>query len=126
MSISTKKWRILASVPGIAKRARPSGKDGEFEGVLGASFDLHDLCRFLKDEVEIGKTGYAFVVEFRNDGRRQVIAHPDVSMLLRSADPDGSPDSSTELIPTEDLSDPRLAPFLKEVPAAVNPSDLQG
>jgi adenylate cyclase len=111
-------------VPGVTCATPLLGKDGSFKGVLGASFDLHDLCRFLSEDVEIGKTGYAFVVEFHSDGKRQVIAHPDVSMLLR--DVEGSSESAVELIPTEELNDPRLAPFLKEVPADVNPSTLQG
>jgi adenylate cyclase len=111
-------------VPGVTCATPILDKDGSFKGVLGASFDLHDLCRFLNDEVEIGKTGYAFVVEFRSDGKRQVIAHPDVSKLLRNAD--GSSESSAELISTEELNDPRVAPFLKEVPADANPATLQG
>src|SRR5262249_28175211 len=66
--------------PGVSCATPVHGKDGTLRGVLSASIDLASLCRFLHD-VPVGQEGYAFVVEFRADGRRQVIAHPDAGQL---------------------------------------------
>ncbi|MFL5240678.1 MAG: adenylate/guanylate cyclase domain-containing protein [Gemmataceae bacterium] len=97
--------------------------DNSLVGVLAASFDLYDFCLFLK-ELEIGKSGYAFVVEYNSNGKRQVIAHPNPSLLLRTT-ARGSEGRSSELIPGEDLNDPHVAAFMSELPPKMSSSDLE-
>ena len=90
---------------------------GELRGVLTSSFDLAELCTYLK-ELNVSRSGFAFVTEFRRDGSRRIIAYPDQSVLLRSAG-----GSTRELVPPEVLSDKR-SPGLPR-PAAAGPESQQ-
>jgi hypothetical protein len=67
-----------------------------------------------------GRDGYAFVVEFRADGSRRVIAHPDRQSLLRKVEKNGK-ERGQELVPPEQLADGRVTAFLERLPPDLNP-----
>jgi adenylate cyclase len=103
----------VADVPGVSCATPVFAPDGSLRGVLTSSFDLYELCHYLK-ELHVGNNGYAFVVEFRSDGQR-VIAHPEQQLLLRPAAKGGAA-GVHELVPPENLADPRVQAFLRELP----------
>jgi adenylate cyclase len=113
-----------ADVPGVSCATPVRQGDGSLLGVLTASFSLDELCGFL-EKLPVGRNGYAFVVEFRGDGSRRVIAHPDEQSLLRRVRADGQK-SGQELVPPEQLADERVQTFLNALPAELNPTELQG
>jgi hypothetical protein len=84
----------FADVPGASCATPLHHADGSLLGVVGASFDLYELCRHLKD-LQVGQTGYAFLVEFRADGSRRVIAHPNPEILMRVAQGGKGPNAVT-------------------------------
>src|SRR5262245_15248606 len=106
----------VADTPGVSCATPVYGDDGALVGVLTASFGLDQLCRFLRG-LSIGRNGFAFVVEARKDGTRRVIAHPDADSLLRVVRQEGDI-HVTELVPPEELPDPRVGAFLAQVPEA--------
>jgi len=116
----------FADVPGATCATPIYRADGSLVGVLGASFALSELCGYLQ-ELHVGQNGYAFVVEFRADGSRQVIAHPNQEILLRAVRGPGKEDRR-ELVPIEELADRRVPAFLKScnLPADFHPSSLKG
>ncbi len=114
----------VADMPGVSCATPFYAPDGSLRGVLTSSFDLAGLCAFLKD-LPVGKSGYAFVVEFRADGVRRVIAHPNPAILLRAAPHTGAEDVR-ELAPPEDFADRRVGAFLARLPADLVPSEAQG
>src|SRR5262249_16574495 len=116
----------FADVPGATCATPIYRADGSLVGVLGASFALSELCGYLQ-ELRVGQNGYAFVVEFRADGSRQVIAHPNPEILLR-ATRGSRKEGSRELVPLEELADRRVLAFLKScnLPADFHPSVLEG
>jgi adenylate cyclase len=114
----------VADVPGVSCATPFHAPDGSLRGVLTSSFDLAELCGFLKD-LPVGKGGYAFVVEFRADGTRRVIAHPDPAVLLRPA-PNAGEEGVRELTPPDELADRRVAAFLARLPAGLVPSEAEG
>jgi adenylate cyclase len=67
----------------------------------------------------------AFVVEVHPDGGRRVIAHPQPDILLRGVREETGA-GHRELVPAEELSDPRVAAFLAQVPAGLRPAQLDG
>jgi adenylate cyclase len=105
----------VADMPGVSCATPVRRADGTLAGVLTTSFDLRQISEYLRD-LKIGRTGYAFLVEFRADGRRQVIAHPHPEILFRPVRENGH-GSVVELVPTEELPDRPLAGFLNHVPA---------
>ncbi len=113
----------IADVPGTSCATPVYAPDGSLRGVLTSSFDLAELSAFLK-ELPVGQGGYAFVVEFRRDGSRRLIAHPDVSVLLRTAGPEGS--SVREMVPPEAVTDWRIPAFLSRLPAGLQPAEMKG
>jgi adenylate cyclase len=113
-----------ADVPGVSCATPFHAADGSLRGVLTSSFDLAELCGFLKD-LPVGKGGYAFVVEFRADGTRRVIAHPDPAVLLRPV-PNASEEGVRELTPPDQLADRRVAAFLARLPAGLVPAEAEG
>ena len=113
-----------ADMPGVSCATPVHAPDGSLRGVLTSSFDLAELCGFLKD-MHVGKAGYAFVVEFRSDGTRRVIAHPDPTILLRPV-PNASEGSVRELAPPDELADHRVAAFLRRLPAGLRPAEANG
>src|SRR5207244_12112857 len=97
-------------------------EDDSLLGVVSASFSLDELCKFLS-KLEVGQTGIAFVVEFRADGSRRVIAHPNRQLLLRSVQKDGKIDRQ-ELVAPHELADERVQIFLQQLPADLVPAKL--
>ena len=77
-----------------------------------------ELCRFLQS-LHVGETGYAFAVEVHADQSRRVVAHPVQEMLLRT-----KTNLSHELVPIEELSDPHIAAFLRQMPPDLIPSSV--
>jgi adenylate cyclase len=114
----------VADMPGVSCATPFHAPDGSLRGVLTSSFDLAELCGFLKD-LPVGKGGYAFVVEFRADGTRRVIAHPDPAILLRPV-PNVGEEGVRELTPPDELTDRRVAAFLGGLPAGLRPSEAEG
>ena len=107
-------------VPGLSCTTPVFGDDGKIRGVLTNSFDVLVLCDYLKT-LKIGKNGLAFVAEVRDDGKLQVIAHPDHEILIRQAGSDGR-DLVKELVPTDQLVDRRVPAFLAEVLKTFDPA----
>ena len=105
----------VADSPGVSCSAPVNGPNGELQGVLTASISLREMCQFLHG-VKVGQNGYAFVVEFRKDGSRRVIAHPDADKILHVVDASGSVPIQ-ELVPAEKIDDPRVRAFLTQLPA---------
>jgi adenylate cyclase len=94
-------------------------------GVLGVSFNLQEVCEYLKNEyrknLENHKNGFAFAVQVGNhDHERHVIAHPNSKILLRKGR-----DGTRELVPIEQLNDPLVVAFLQAVPRGLAPEDAQ-
>jgi adenylate cyclase len=116
----------FADLPGTSCATPVYRKDGSLEGVLSASFDLYELSRYLKD-LKVGKNGFAFVLEFREDGSRRVIAHPNSEILMRAVPQQGK-GRGRELVPIADFEDQRVAAFLKECdfPRDFHPRNLEG
>jgi len=116
----------FADVPGASCATPLSNPDGSLLGVMSAGFALSELCHYLQ-ELRVGQNGYAFVIEFRADGSRQVIAHPNPEILLRTVRGPGG-EARHELVPMEELADHRVQAFLTScnLPAGFHPSDLKG
>lgn len=114
------------NVPGITCATPVYAEDGSLFGVLSASFDVVELSNYLRS-LQVGKGGYAFVVECRDDGTRQVIAHKDPEILTRPSRPRADRRGPTrEFVPTAELPDHRVASFLREVPKGLAPASLRG
>lgn len=111
-------------VPGVSCVTPFFAADGALDGVLTSSFDVAELCRYLKD-LKVGRGGFAFVVEQRDRHHRRVIAHPDPSILIRTASGDGR-DDLRELVPPGELADRRVPAFLGEVPRDLVPGEVAG
>ena len=114
----------FADAPGVSCATPVRQRDGSLLGVLTASFSLDELCSFLS-KLPVGRNGYAFVVEFRADGSRRVIAHPDRQSLLRKVEKNGK-ERGQELVPPEQLADGHVTAFLERLPPDLNPLEMQG
>jgi adenylate cyclase len=112
------------AIPALCCAAPLLRGDGSREGVVGVSLNLYDLCRFLKT-LDIGEHGSALVLEYRADGTRQVIGHPDPTTLLREIPGEGE-GQGYALVPLEELADPVARAFLEHVPARLVPTELEG
>jgi adenylate cyclase len=110
--------------PGVTCATPVRREDGSLWGVLDASFDLRSLCHYLR-ETPVGQDGYAFVVEFRADGDRRVIAHPDAELLLHVVGRHRK-EAVRELVPTESLADGRARAFMDQLPPGTTPHGLEG
>ncbi|HEY4241933.1 MAG TPA: adenylate/guanylate cyclase domain-containing protein [Kofleriaceae bacterium] len=75
------------------------------DGVLTVDFDLRGTSQFLQG-LELFAHGEAFVVEYRSDGTRAVIAHPQAELL-----------GTTDATSVEKIADPRVAAFARSLPA---------
>jgi adenylate cyclase len=109
-------------VPGLSCVTPIYRRDGSLQAVFSATFDLEALCLFLQS-LHASRRGYAFVIEFRADGSRRVIAHPDAEILVRDVRQTGRRDIA-DLAPAEAIDDPHVAAFLDQLPAGFHPSDL--
>lgn len=90
--------------------------DGRLTGVVSADFSVRQLSGFLKT-LRVGQSGYAFVVELRDDGSRAVIAHPDYARLTRR-----SAAGVPSLIPVEESPDRLVVHAMREAgPGAGSP-----
>src|SRR6266851_1460160 len=114
----------IADAPGVTCATPVQGAGGSLLGVLSASYSLDELCQFLS-KVQVGRSGYAFVVEFRADGSRRVIAHPQRQFLLRNVQKNGTV-YGQELVPPEELADERVQMFLNQLPTDLEPPKLNG
>lgn len=110
-------------IPGITCAAPLSGAGGSLVGVLTADFDVHALCKFLK-EIRIGQTGFAFILEIRADGSRRVVAHPDPGILTRVVRKGGR--SKRELVSAKEVDDPRVRAFVRHLPCRLSLDKLRG
>ena len=111
---------------GSPARRRSTAPDGSLLGVLGASFDVVELSTYLRG-LKVGERGLRLRrrVPRRRDppgDRPQGPEDPDPA----GPAPDGGPGPDRELVPTDELADRRVAAFLGEVPAGLDPSRLQG
>jgi adenylate cyclase len=93
------------TVPGVTRATPIYQPDGALLGVLSADFDLFALSEFL-GELQLSANGFAFLVEFRADGTRRVIAHPKPELLARSG---GEP------IAADEIADARVRGFLSQL-----------
>ncbi len=100
----------LNEVLGVTHAAPLYGPDGVLESVVTADFDLGSLCRQLQ-LLELGRDGFAFIVELRADGPR-VIAHPRQELLTGPRPPEGG---SPSLVPIEKFDDARTRAMLASV-----------
>jgi adenylate cyclase len=94
--------------PGVTCATPVYGADGALLGVISADFNLEALCGFLKG-IPVGREGFAVVVEVLRDGRLQLIAHPDLDILIKQVGRDHW------LMLTEELKDPRARALMKQL-----------
>jgi adenylate cyclase len=113
-------------IPGISCVSPIYDEQQRFLGVFAASFDVIELCQFLRG-LKVGYDGYAFVAEFRDDGQRRVIGHPEPEILIRNVkDRWGKATGVRELVAPQDLTDKTVPAFLDQLPAGFHPSQLKG
>ena len=113
----------VAQAPGVTCAAPIIDADGEFQGVISASFDVIELSRYLRG-LRVGERGEAFVIEVREDETQRLIAHPDPGILVRDVVEAGR--ERRELVPIAELADRRIPAFLAEVPEHLRPGQLRG
>lgn len=94
--------------PGVTCATPLYDKAGGLIGVMSADFNLGSLCDFLKT-IQVGREGFAVVVEALKDGSMQVIAHPDVTALIKQVGMDHW------LMPIDELKDPRIRALMKQL-----------
>ncbi len=107
-----------SDVHGVSYVTPIFGKDGKLLAVLDADFELNELSRFLAT-LDLGDTGYAYIVELMDDGTEQVVAHPNPKLLLRKSTKTTS--DGHELIPPSEFADPRVVAFSAHVNKAKIP-----
>jgi adenylate cyclase len=98
--------------PGVSYATPISLPDGSLLGVLTADFDMRAVSHFLSS-LRILEHGVAFVVEYRADGTRRVIAHPTPEIPSRAVAAGGSEATSPE------PSDGRVVSLLGVLPEAL-------
>ena len=111
----------MADVPGVSCVTPVLDREGNWVGAATSSVGLDEICKFLST-LRVGTNGFAFVVEYRGDGTRRVVAHPDKDILLRVVKSDGEKEVS-ELVPPDKLSDARVRAFLEHLPADRSAAD---
>ena len=92
-----------AERPGVTYATPVYDSQHALLGVLTADFDLRALSDFLS-RLPILDHGFVFVLEYRQDGTRRVIAHPDPSL------------QSGPEAPAETFGDPAVRAFIDAVP----------
>jgi len=100
--------------PGVSYATPLFRPDRSLLGVLTADFTLRSICQFLRS-LQILDHGTAFVVEYRADGSRRVIAHPNPDILTRAA----ASGSGRELVPVSELADASVVSLVSALPAAL-------
>lgn len=96
----------LPAASGVTVAERVLGPDGQLLGVVGADFTLQAICEFLK-QAPVGQEGLSFLIEYRADGSRRVVAYPDPDKI-KAIDAAGQED----VIEVEALGDPRVTGLL--------------
>jgi adenylate cyclase len=99
------------SVLGVTYATPLYSPDGSLVGVLDADFDLENLCRFFRS-LKVGQTGFAFVLELRDDESHRVIAHPQTELLSQKSE---TPGGASQLLPLEEFADARVQKFVANV-----------
>lgn len=103
-----------ADIPGITRATPVYGEGGTFLGVATADFDVLALCKYLR-EVDLGERGLVFILERRGDGSLAVVAHPGMPWELEITRP--AEGGGRELMPAEDVEDPRVGAVLGVLPS---------
>ncbi len=102
-------------IPGITRATPVMDDQGEILGVLTADFDLISLCHYLKN-IRLGERGYAFLMEYRLDGTRRLIAHPrapdEIALTAPTAEGKGE-----EALEIKDSQDSCVRALEREMPA---------
>ncbi len=96
--------------------AIPVKRDGALLGVFSTTFYLSQLCDYLKDVSE-GDDGFPFVpfiVEYKADRTRSVIAHPNREILEQTAG-SSTGKGDIQLLKAEQVGDPLVRAFLSEL-----------
>ena len=120
-------WLESSTLPGRTRRADVAcvtcatpvlREDGSLIGVLTAEFDVFELSEFLT-KLQVGTTGFAFIVEVRDDGTRPVIALPNRKAAARDV---GRSDSGT---PPKNVADSHygeacIREFMQMVPGQID------
>ena len=122
-------------MPGISCATPILAEDGSLVGVVGASFDVIKLSNYLST-LKVGSSGngFAFVIEFRDDGTRRVIAHKNNDILLRpirnpqTGEREKAHQPTRELVPIDELADRRVPAFVDQARFSekYTPSRLEG
>jgi adenylate cyclase len=99
--------------PGVTLATPVMAADGSLVGVLTADFDLRSTSEFLKN-LDLFDHGAAFVVEYRSDGTRAVIAHPTPELLAQKP---GAHGHGLVAVSIEDIKDPRVVAFANTLPS---------
>jgi len=94
--------------PGVTCATPVYGPDRTLLGVVSADFNLEALCGFLKG-IAVGRDGFAVVVEVLKSGELNLIAHPDLNILIKQVGNEHS------LMPTEELKDPRARALMRQL-----------
>lgn len=97
-------------VPGVTYATPLYDVDDKLLGALTADFDLLSLSAFL-GQIRVLDHGFSFVLEYRADGTRRVVAHPTPEILTAVM-----PEGGHEARRVEDLSDARVRSFVAELP----------
>jgi adenylate cyclase len=103
----------LTQVLGLTFATPIYDRDHKIDSVITADFDLDTLCRYLK-KLKVGRGGFAFVVENRNQGL-SVIAHPQREILTAQADPKTHSGDPT-LVSIDRFDDGRVRTMLAGMP----------
>ncbi len=98
-------------VPGVTRAAPIRAPDGEILGVASADFELLALSRYL-ERLDVGGDGYAFLLEYREDGSVRVIAHPRPELIV--------PRGATEPTPADAIDDPAARALAAHAPARLD------
>jgi adenylate cyclase len=102
----------VQGIHGLSYATPVYNNKGDFVAVLDSDFELQQLCRFL-GTLKLGLHGFAFVIGRQADGTHQVIAHPDLRLLMRRK----SVGETTvgELMSPAEYPDPRVSAFAAQL-----------
>ena len=101
--------------PGITCTT-PVQRDDAILGVFSTTIYLSELCDFLKNISNGDDTFHfiPFIVEFKSDGTRSVIAHPNGDIVAQAGSmSDGN--GHFRLVQAEEVNDPLVRAFLREL-----------
>jgi PAS domain S-box-containing protein len=101
-----------AEVPGVTHAVPVIDPSGALQGVWDVDFDTYALADFLKTKSD-PQSGYAFVLEERDDGERMLIAHPDLTKVM---------DERRQLVGGRQVRDPVVGAFLNAMKGQLRPS----